>query len=286
MRRPLFARAVKTRVVVARSRAGGHIMGYTTLLLERAGAIATLTLNRPDARNALDLVMRGELLSALDEVEADPQARVVILTGAGGHFCAGGDVKTMRTKRQTAADGRRRVESLNRMVQRLVEFPRPTIAQVDGFAVGAGCNLALCCDLIVAADRARFGEVFGKIGLVPDGGGTWLLSRVVGLARAKELIFTAEIIEAAEAHRIGLVNRVVKAADLAAETQALAERIATGPPLALRLAKQMVNRAATSDLASALDAEAGAQAIAITSEDHQEGLAAFFEKRAPRFTGA
>src|SRR5207244_1422802 len=173
-----------------------------------------LTLNRPDARNALDLVMRGELLSALDEVEADPQARVVILTGAGGHFCAGGDVKTMRTKRQTAADGRRRVESLNRMVQRLVEFPRPTIA---------------------------------------------------------------------EAHRIGLVNRVVKAADLAAETQALAERIATGPPLALRLAKQMVNRAATSDLASALDAEAGAQAIAITSEDHQEGLAAFFEKRAPRF---
>ncbi len=252
-------------------------MGYTTLLLERAGAIATLTLNRPDARNALDLVMRGELLSALDEVEADPQARVVILTGAGGHFCAGGDVKTMRTKRQTAADGRRRVESLNRMVQRLVEFPRPTIAQVDGFAVGAGCNLALCCDLIVAADRARFGEVFGKIGLVPDGGGTWLLSRVVGLARAKELIFTAEIIEAAEAHRIGLV---------AAETQALAERIATGPPLALRLAKQMVNRAATSDLASALDAEAGAQAIAITSEDHQEGLAAFFEKRAPRFTGA
>ena len=261
-------------------------MGYTTLLLERAGAIATLTLNRPDARNALDLVMRGELLSALDEVEADPQARVVILTGAGGHFCAGGDVKTMRTKRQTAADGRRRVESLNRMVQRLVEFPRPTIAQVDGFAVGAGCNLALCCDLIVAADRARFGEVFGKIGLVPDGGGTWLLSRVVGLARAKELIFTAEIIEAAEAHRIGLVNRVVKAADLAAETQALAERIATGPPLALRLAKQMVNRAATSDLASALDAEAGAQAIAITSEDHQEGLAAFFEKRAPRFIGA
>jgi len=250
-------------------------MGYTTLLLERAGAIATLTLNRPDARNALDLVMRGELLSALDEVEADPQARVVILTGAGGHFCAGGDVKTMRTKGQTAADGRRRVESLNRMVQRLVEFPRPTIAQVDGFAVGAGCNLALCCDLIVAADRARFGEVFGKIGLVPDGGGTWLLSRVVGLARAKELIFTAEI-----------VNRVVKAADLAAETQALAERIATGPPLALRLAKQMVNRAATSDLASALDAEAGAQAIAITSEDHQEGLAAFFEKRAPRFTGA
>ncbi len=261
-------------------------MGYTTLLLQCAGFIATITLNRPEARNALDLVMRRELLAALDEVEADPQARVLVLTGAGGHFCAGGDVKTMRTRRQTAAEGRQRVESLNRMVLRLVDFPRPTIAQVDGFAVGAGCNLALCCDLIVAADRARFGEVFGKIGLVPDGGGTWLLSRVVGLARAKELIFTADIVDAAEAQRIGLVNRVVPAADLPAETRRIAERIAAGPPLALRLAKQMVNRAATSDLAGALDAEAGAQAIAITSEDHQEGLAAFFEKRAPRFTGS
>src|SRR2546422_10538225 len=155
MRRPLFARAVKTRVVVARSRAGGHLMGYTTLLLERTGAIATLTLNRPDARNALDLVMRGELLSALDEVEADPQARVVILTGAGGHFCAGGDVKTMRTKGQTAADRRRRVEPLNRMVQRLVEFPRPPTAQGDGFAVGAGCTPALLCAPLAAAPTAR-----------------------------------------------------------------------------------------------------------------------------------
>lgn len=261
-------------------------MGYSTLLLERSGAVTTLTLNRPEARNALDLVMRRELLAALDEVEADSQARVLILTGAGGHFCAGGDVKSMRARRQTAAEGRQRVESLNRMVLRLVDFPRPTIAQVDGFAVGAGCNLALCCDLIIAADRARFGEVFGKIGLVPDGGGTWLLSRVVGLARAKELIFTADVIDAADAQRIGLVNRVVPAPDLQAETRRIAERIAAGPPLAVRLAKQMVNRAATSDLASALDAEAGAQAIAITSEDHQEGLTAFFEKRAPRFHGA
>src|SRR2546427_9368245 len=168
MRRPLFARAVKTRVVVARSRAGGHIMGYTTLLLERAGAIATLTLNRPDARNALDLVMRGELLSALDEVEADPQARVVILTGAGGHFCAGGDVKTMRTKRQTAADGRRRVESLNRMVQRLVEFPRPTTAPEDGFSVGARRHRACCSALIVAGGRARVGGGLGDIARVAD----------------------------------------------------------------------------------------------------------------------
>src|SRR5207248_7374811 len=146
--------------------------------------------------------------------------RVVILTGAGGHFCSGGDVKTMRAKRHTAAEGRARVESLNRMVMRLVDFPKPTIAMVDGYAVGAGSNLALCCDLIVASDRARFGELFWKIGLVPDGGGTWLLSRVVGLARAKELIFTADVIDATEAARIGFVNRVGPATEPKATARA------------------------------------------------------------------
>jgi len=155
-------------------------VGYQTLISERAGAVATITLNRPEARNALDFVMRRELAAVLDEIEADEAARVVILTGAGGHFCSGGDVKTMRARRHTAAEGRARVESLNRMVRRLVDFPRPTIAMVDGYAVGAGSNLALCCDLIVASDRAKFGELFWKIGLVPDGGGTWLLSRVIG----------------------------------------------------------------------------------------------------------
>jgi 2-(1,2-epoxy-1,2-dihydrophenyl)acetyl-CoA isomerase len=172
---------------------------------------------------------------------------------------------------------------LNRLVLRLVDFPRPTIAMVDGFAVGAGCNLALCCDLIVASDRARFGEVFAKIGLVPDGGGSWLLPRLVGMARAKELIFTAEVIDAAEALRIGLVNRVVPAAELGAVTRALAERIAAGPPAVLGMAKQMVNRAAVTDLAAALEREAFSQALAITGDEHQEGLRAFFEKRPARF---
>jgi 2-(1,2-epoxy-1,2-dihydrophenyl)acetyl-CoA isomerase len=260
-------------------------VGYQTLIVERAGAIATITLNRPEALNALDLVMRRELAAALDELEGDEAARVVVLTGAAGHFCAGGDVKTMRARRHSAAEGRARVESLNRLVLRLVDFPKPTIAMVDGYAVGAGSNLALCCDLIVASDRAKFGELFWKIGLVPDGGGTWLLSRVVGLARAKELIFTADIIDAAEAARIGLVNRVVPAAELATATHALAEKIAGGPPAVLRMAKHMVNRAATSDLPAALDLEAFSQGIATSSEDHQEGLAAFFDKRTPKFTG-
>jgi 2-(1,2-epoxy-1,2-dihydrophenyl)acetyl-CoA isomerase len=260
-------------------------VGFQTVLVERSDSIATITLNRPDARNAIDLVMRRELLAALDEIEGDAATRVLVLTGAGGHFCSGGDVKTMRAKRHTAAEGRARVEALNRMVLRLVDFPRPTIAMVDGFAVGAGSNLALCCDMIVASDRARFGEVFAKIGLVPDGGGTWLLPRVVGLARAKELVFTADVIDATEAARIGLVNRVVPAAELAAATRLLAEKVAAGPPAILRMAKHMLNRAVTSDLASALDLEAFSQAVAITGDDHQEGLAAFFDKRAPRFTG-
>ncbi len=257
-------------------------MGYETLIVEKVGAVVTVTLNRPQARNALDLVMRRELVGALDDIESDASARVVVLTGAGGHFCAGGDVKSMQPG-SAAADGRERVVALNRLVMRLVEFPRPVIAMVDGFAVGAGCNLALCCDMIVASDRARFGEVFARIGLVPDGGGSWLLPRVVGLPRAKELIFTADIFDAAEAARIGLVNRVVPAAELAAATRALAERIAQGPPKVLAMAKHMINRAATSDLDNALDVEAFSQAIAITGDEHREGLAAFFEKRPAKF---
>jgi len=154
---------------------------------------------------------------------------------------------------------------------------------VDGFAVGAGFNLALACDLIVASDRARFGQVFSKIGLVPDGGGTYFLPRLVGPAKAKELVFTAEIIDAEEALRLGLVNRVVPTGDLRQATLALAGRIAEGPPNVLALAKHLLNRSANLDLPGALDLEAFAQSHALTSEDHQEGLRAFFEKRQPKF---
>lgn len=260
-------------------------MGYQSLLLDKVDGIATLTMNRPEARNALDVPMREELVDALDEIERDPAVRVVILTGAGGHFSAGGDVKTMAARRHTAAEGRARVELLNRFVLRLFNFPKPTIAMVDGFAVGAGCNIALGCDMIVASDRAKFGEVFLRIGLVPDGGGTWLLQRMVGLAKAKEMVLTAEIIDAAEALRIGLVNRVVPAAELESATRALAAKIAIGPPLAATLAKSLLNRAATVDLAAALEGEAFGQSNAITSEDHAEGVRAFLEKRAPKFQG-
>jgi 2-(1,2-epoxy-1,2-dihydrophenyl)acetyl-CoA isomerase len=259
-------------------------MGYRTILVDRADGVGTITFNRPAVRNAIDLAMREELLAALDELAADPGVRAVILTGAGGHFSAGGDVKTMG-RRHTAAEGRARVESLNRFVTRLFHFPKPTIAMVDGFAVGAGCNIALGCDIVVASDRARFGEVFAKIGLVPDGGGTWLLPRLAGLNRAKELVFTADVFGAAEALGMGLVNRVVPAAELEGATRALAARIAAMPPQALALAKTLLNRSAEVGLAAGLEAEAHAQAQAITTDDHAEGVRAFLEKRAPKFSG-
>jgi enoyl-CoA hydratase/carnithine racemase len=260
-------------------------MGYQSLLLDRVDGVATLTMNRPEARNALDIRMREELVEALEEIERDPAMRVVILTGASGHFSAGGDVKTMAARRHSATEGRERVELLNRFVLRLFNFSKPTIAMVDGFAVGAGCTIALGCDMIIASDRAKFGEVFIKIGLVPDGGGTWLLQRLVGLAKAKELVLTGEIIDAAEAFRIGLVNHVVPAAELERTTRTLAGKIAAGPPIAATLAKALLNRAATVDLAAALEGEAFGQSNAISTEDHGEGVRAFLEKRAPRFQG-
>lgn len=261
-------------------------MGGRTVLVEQTDGIATVTLNRPEARNALNLELRDELEATLHALERDAQVRVLILRGAGEHFCAGGDVKLMRARRVTSAEGQARVEAMNRAVLALARFRTPTIAMVDGVAVGAGCNLALACDIVVAADRARFGEVFARLGLIPDGGGIYHLPRRVGLAKAKELVFTADVLEAAEAERIGLVNRVVPAEDLVTHTLALARRIADGPPRALALAKSLLNRAPALDLDTALGWEALGQGMMIESEDHREGLAAFFEKRPPRFTGA
>ncbi len=256
-----------------------------TVLVERADGVATLTLNRPEARNAVDLAMRDALEAALGDLAADAGVRVLVVRGAGEHFCAGGDVKLMQARRMTAAEGEQRVAALNRAILALARFRTPTIAMVDGYAVGAGCNLALACDLVVAADRARFGQVFARLGLVPDGGGTWLLPRRIGLARAKELVFTAEVITAADAERLGLVNRVVPAGELAARTDALARRIADGPPRALAMAKSLLTRGLAVDLETSVHWEALVQGLMIESEDHREGLAAFFEKRPPRFTG-
>ncbi len=261
-------------------------MGTPSILTDRADGVATITLNRPEARNALDMTMRKDLEAALVALEGDPAVRVVVVRGAGEHFCAGGDVKQMRDNPLTAAEGQSRVEAINRAILALARFRAPTIAMVDGAAAGAGCNLALACDLVVASDRARFGEVFARIGLIPDAGGTYFLPRRVGVARAKELAFTADSVDAREAERIGLINRVVPAAELETETYALARRIAEGPPRVLAAAKALIDRAAGLDLESALHWEALTQGAMIASGDHREGIRAFFEKRPPRFTGA
>jgi 2-(1,2-epoxy-1,2-dihydrophenyl)acetyl-CoA isomerase len=257
-----------------------------TILTACADGVATLTLNRPEARNALDMTMRRELEAALTRLDADADVRVVVVRGAGEHFSSGGDVKLMRDNQMTAAEGQSRVEAINRAIILLARFRTPTIAMVDGAAAGAGCNIALACDIVVASDRARFGEMFARIGLIPDAGGTYFLPRRIGLARAKEFVFTADIIDAREAERIGLINRVVPAADLERETLALARRIADGPPRVLAAAKALLDRAAGLDLESALQWEALTQGAMIASADHREGLRAFFEKRPPRFNGA
>jgi 2-(1,2-epoxy-1,2-dihydrophenyl)acetyl-CoA isomerase len=257
-----------------------------TILTACADGVATLTLNRPEVRNALNMTMRRDLEVALAQLDEARDVRVVVVRGAGEHFCAGGDVKLMRDHPMTAAEGQSRVEAINRAILALARLRVPTIVMVDGAAAGAGCNLALACDLVVASDRARFGELFARIGLIPDAGGTFFLPRRVGLARAKELVFTADIIDAREAERIGLVNRVVPAAALEAETYALARRIADGPPRVLAAAKALLDRASGLDLQSALHWEALTQGEMIAAADHREGLRAFFEKRPPRFTGA
>ncbi len=265
--------------------AGADDAAAPRVLTGRDGAIATVTLNRPHVRNALDLAMRQELEAALAALAADAAVRVVVLRGAGEHFCAGGDVKLMREPPPSVELGRARVEALGRAILALARFRAPTIAMVDGAAVGAGCNLALACDLIVCSERATFGEVFARVGLVPDAGGSYFLSRRVGIARAKELVFTADVIDARAAERIGLVNRVVPSGDLDREVRALAARIVAGPPRVLSAAKALLDDGQHRDLESALRAEVATQGEMIATADHREGVAAFLEKRPPRFTG-
>jgi 2-(1,2-epoxy-1,2-dihydrophenyl)acetyl-CoA isomerase len=254
------------------------------LLVERRAGVAVLVLNRPQARNALDLALRDALEETLGTLAADAEVRALVVRGAGEHFCAGGDVKLMR-EGVPAAEGQARVEALNRAVGALARFRAPTVAMVDGAAVGAGCTLAIACDLVVASERARLGAVFARIGLIPDGGATHLLPRRVGLARAKELAFTGQVLDAAAALRIGLVDRVVPAARLEEEALGLAGALAAGPPRALALAKALLTDGLEVGLEESLRREAVAQAALLASSDHREGLAAFFERRPPRFTG-
>jgi len=261
------------------------------LLATREDGILTLTFNRPNARNALTTLMLQKLGAELAAAELDPSVRCIVLTGAGNAFCAGGDVKAMaaghasgeavdhnlRTDRQRASH---RATSL-----RLYEMSKPTIAAIPGPAAGAGFSLALACDVRIAADTAIMTSAFAKVGLSGDYGGTYLLTQLVGTAKARELYLLADKIDMAEAQRLGIVNWVVGADELEAKTRELAMRFATGPSVAHRLIKDNLNRALKSSFAECLEMESANMAEARRTEDHKEASTAFAQKRTPNFVG-
>ena len=259
----------------------------TGLLVEREGGIVTLTIDRPERKNAITGDMWTGLVEIFDEVASRRDDRVLVITGAGDAFCSGADLSpaTGGNTPGGAGSAMASMRTVGRAALRLHELPIPTIAAVNGVAAGAGCNLALGCDLIIASDRARFTEIFAKRGLALDFGGSWLLPRLVGLHRAKELAFLADIIDAAEAERIGLVNRVVPHNLLGAEVATVAARLTNLPPLQLAVIKRQLNDGLSRSMAEAIEYEDVAQALMFSSRDTAEAVLAFVEKREPRFTG-
>lgn len=259
-----------------------------TIDVERADHIVTITLNRPEKKNAISATMWDELLATFREIAASNDDRVVVITGAGGAFCSGADLSggggtgggEAQRPHQLAA--MRHVGDVCLALQRL---PQPVIAKVRGVAVGAGCNLALGCDLVVAGTSARFSQIFARRGLSVDFGGSWVLPRRVGLHRAKELAFLADIIDATEADRIGLVNRVVDDEQLDAFVDDWARRLAAGPPIALAQTKRLLNNSMHVSLEQALDDEGAAQTVNFATSDTLEAMTAFLAKRDPVFRG-
>lgn len=261
------------------------------LLVSLDDGVLTLTFNRPEARNALSPAMIIRLGEELREAELNPDVGAIVLTGAGGAFCAGGDVKAMAAGHQPG----RPVDPVLRMERqridhratslRLYQMSKPTLAAIPGPAAGAGFSFALACDMRIAANSAIMTTAFAKVGLTGDYGGTYLLTQIVGTAKARELYMLADRIDMGEAHRLGLVNWVVPAAELEAQTKAVARRLADGPRLALGLIKDNLNRALKATFADCLDAESANLARARETEDHKEAAKAFAEKRKPAFKG-
>jgi enoyl-CoA hydratase/carnithine racemase len=257
-------------------------MGLETLLVDRRDGVVTVTLNRPQRKNAINGAMWDELLAVFREVADRDGDRVLVLTGAEGNFCSGADLAGDEGDRPHQLALMRHVGDVCLALYRL---PQPTIAKVRGFAVGAGMNLALMCDLVVADDTARFSEIFARRGLSIDFGGSWLLPRRIGMHRAKELALLADIIGAEEAERIGLVNRVVRPEELDGIVADWAARLAAGPPIALAQTKRLLNNAVGMTLEQALDEEGAAQTVNVSTADTREAMRAFLDKREPTFTG-
>ncbi len=266
---------------------------YEDIIVNVEDHVGTITINRPQSMNAGTIQTWGEINRALDEFEANDDVRVVVLTGAGRAFCAGDDVKEIFVRKQEEGDAgsdiRREAEALRSHepvgLDRILTYPKPTIASVNGVAVGYGCDIALMCDLRVAGESARMGEVFIRRGLIPESGGLLVLPMLVGWEKAHELVYTGDIIDAREAERIGMVGRVVPDDDLPAATAELAGRVAAQAPLAQRMAKEGFRIAREGTLQQFFDYQRKAQELMFRSADHREGVQSFIEKRPAEFTG-
>jgi 2-(1,2-epoxy-1,2-dihydrophenyl)acetyl-CoA isomerase len=259
--------------------------GYETITAESREGVLILTLNRPDSLNAVTVTLLSELGDALKEAAADDGVRCIVLTGAGRGFCSGQDLSEVKSDGDSLPLGERVRRHYNPVVRRLRSIEKPVIAAVNGIAAGAGASLAMACDLRVASEDAAFMQAFVKVGLIPDSGGTYILPALAGPARAAEMAFTGRKVDAVEAKRIGMVNRVVPAEELMESALELAAELAALPTKAIGLTKRAFNRAVLPDLDEHLDYEADLQEIASRTEDHQEGVAAFLEKRKPGFKG-
>ena len=256
---------------------------YETLLVERRDRVAVVTINRPQKLNALNIQTRQEGAAALDELRDDDSVRVVVITGAGEKaFVAGADIAEFEGR---TAVTQREVMTGRSLFTAVDMFPKPVIAMINGFCLGGGCELALSCDLRIASDNAKFGQPEINLGIIPGGGGTQRLTRLVGEGKAMELILTGDMIDAQTAYNLGLVNMVVPATDLDAKTMEIAGRIAEKSPVALRLAKEAVKLASRSNLDEGLRREVDLFAICFSSADKDEGVRAFLEKRKPEFKG-
>ena len=256
-------------------------MAWTTIGYDGADGVATITLNRPDKLNAFTQALHRELAAALDQAERDDTVRALLLTGAGRAFCAGQDLSELDMP--TVGDTIERL--YNRLVRRLRDLPKPIVCAVNGVAAGAGANLALACDIVLAARSATFIQAFCKIGLVPDTGGTYFLPRLVGSARALALTLTGEPVSGEQAAAWGMIWRAVDDAQLMPEARDLARRLAAGATKGLGLTKQALNRSLANDLDAQLTVERNLQIAASRTEDCREGIAAFLAKRPPTFTG-
>jgi enoyl-CoA hydratase len=259
---------------------------FTRLIYEKKGYVAWLTMNRPEARNGQGPLERTEMVRALEMARDDDEVRVIIITGAGDAFCAGGDVSNFPTG---SVDFMERIgmqiRGKKRPIEMTREIPKPIIAMVNGLALGAGCELAMACDIIIASENARFGQPEIRLGLIPGGGGTQMLPRLVGEKKAKELVFTGDMINAEEALRIGLVNKVVPKENLREAVEEFAATLCQRSPIILKLAKLAINKALETSLSVGLAYEVDLCALCFATEDLYEGAKAFKEKRTPNYKG-